>query len=309
MLIVLQYLKRENKIRNKMFFDPACVPCIIKQAYNSAKIFTNGNSELQFKIIKEVCAEALNIHDGSSAPEFSKKMQSIVEKYYGGGNPYETIKRENLSKAKKYHKFLQMLMEASNDKLDTAVRIAIIGNIIDFASNPNFDIEYELNRIASNNIDLSALPEFKEDLRKAELILYIGDNYEEALFDKFLIQELLPVKIVFAVRSKPILNDITLDDALNLGIDKLCEVIESGSTIAGTDLSECTRKFLEIYHKADIVIAKGQGNYETLINETRRIYFLFKVKCEVISRRCGFPIGKGALFLNKNKREDINETI
>ncbi len=291
-----------------MFFDPACVPCIIKQAYNSASLFTDGNKELQLKIIQDVCAEAIKINGDCSAPKFSKKMQLIVEKYYGKENPYKKVKEENLRKAEKYNMFLKMMIEGSCDKLDTAMRAAIIGNVIDFAANPNFDIEYEINRIASNNIDLSSLPKFKDDLRKAETILYIGDNYEEALFDKFLINELLPKKVVFAVRSKHVLNDITLEDAKHLKIDKLCEVIESGSTIAGTDLNECTKEFLEIYREADMVISKGQGNYESLLNETRPIYFLFKVKCDVISTRCGFKKGLGVLLFNKMEKR-LNHEI
>jgi hypothetical protein len=286
-----------------MFFDPACIPCIIRQAYNSSKLFTDGNKELQLKIIKEVCAEAAQIGSDCSAPKFSKKMQLILEQYYGSGNPYEKIKEENYKVADKYYMFLKMMMDSSQDKFDTAIRIAIIGNIIDFAANPDFDIDYEVNRMASNNIDLSFLKRFKEDFSKAETILYIGDNYEEAMFDKFLIKELLPKKVVFAVRSKPILNDITLKDAKQLEINKLCEVIESGSTIAGTDLEEVTQEFLDIYHNADIVISKGQGNYESLINETRKIYFLFKVKCEVIASRCGYEKGKGVLLCNQNDKK------
>lgn len=283
-----------------MFFDPACVPCVVKQAYNSSKLFTNGDKQLQLKIIKEVCAEVQNLNGNFSAPLFSSIMQSIIEKYSGSDNPYRIVKETNLNKAQQYMKFLETMIDASDDKLETAVRTAIVGNTIDFAANPDFDIESEINKIASNNINLSALPQFKNDCKKARTILYIGDNYEEALFDKFLITELLPQKVIFVVRSKPILNDITLEDAKQLEIDKLCTVIESGSTIAGTDLNECTNEFLEIYRSADIVIAKGQGNYESLINETRPIYFLFKVKCEVIAQRSGCPLGKGILLFNQN---------
>ena len=292
-----------------MFFDPACIPCIVKQAYNFAQLFTNGNKDIQLKIIQEVCSEVQIIDETSSAALFSKKMQAVIEKYYGTDNPYKEIKEENIRKAEKYFKFIKVMVEDSTDKLDTAMRAAIIGNVIDFAANPNFNIDYEINRIMSDNINLSSLPKFKEDYYNAESILYIGDNYEEAFFDKFLLNELLPKNIVFAVRSKPILNDITLEDAKQLEIDKLCKVIESGSTIAGTYLNECTPEFLDIYHNADIVISKGQGNYETLINETRPIYFLFKIKCEVISQRCGYPVGKGIILFNQNKREEINETL
>jgi uncharacterized protein with ATP-grasp and redox domains len=218
-------------------------------------------------------------------------------------NPYERIKEDNRRIAEKYTQYFKLMMEGSKDRLDTALRIAIIGNIIDLGASPQFDIENEVNRISSNRIDLSLLPRFRDDLKKAELILYIGDNYEEALFDKFLLSELLSKKVVFAVRSKPILNDITLEDAKRIGIDKMCNVIESGSTIAGTDLKQCTPEFLELYTKADIVISKGQGNLETLINETRPIYFLFKVKCEVIAERSGYPLGYGVLWSNQQLKE------
>jgi hypothetical protein len=104
--------------------------------------------------------------------------------------------------------------------------------------------------------------------------------------------------VVYAVRSNEILNDITLQDAKILGIDKLCKVIESGSRISGTDLNEGTGEFIDLYKNADMIIAKGQGNFETLLNSERSIYFLFKVKCEVISELCGHPVGTGLLHLS-----------
>ncbi len=286
-----------------MLFDPRCIPCIINQAYNAARLFNKDDKELQLKIVKEVCKSVDAVDRNYTAPMFSLTIQSIVEKHLGVVNPYKRIKEENRKAAKKYVTFFRMMIEGSKDRLDTALRIAIIGNIIDLGANSHFDIEYEINQIASNRIDLSSLPRFKDDLKKAGLILYIGDNYEEALFDKFLLLELAPKKVIFAVRSKPILNDITLEDAKRIGIDSLCEVMESGSTIAGTDLKQCTPEFLELYTKADMVIAKGQGNLETLINETRPIYFLFKVKCEVIAERSSFPLGKGVLMFNQFRKK------
>ena len=237
-----------------------------------------------------------------TAPMFSATIQSIVEKHLGVANPYESIKEKNRARAEQYLPYVRRLMDGSKDKLEFAIRAAIVGNIIDLGASPQFDIEREINRITSNDIDLSSLPRFKDDLKKAELILYIGDNYEEALFDTFLLTELLLRKVVFAVRSKPVLNDITLEDAKRIGIDALCTVIESGSTIAGTDLKESTREFLELYNKADIVIAKGQGNYETLMDETRPIYFIFKIKCEVIAERSGYPVGHGILLSNHYRK-------
>ena len=292
-----------------MLLDPECIPCIIKQAYDSAKRFTTDNIELQFKIVKEACSEVLSIEENSTSQKFASVIQNIIEKYTGLKNPYKKLKEKNLKEAKRYIPYLETIVENSYDKLQMAVRAAIIGNIIDLGANPKFDIEYEVNRITDNNINLDALKNFKDDLKNSNLILYIGDNYEEALFDKILLKQLLPKKIVFAVRSKTILNDITLEDAKELGIDKICEVMESGSKIAGTDLFQCSSEFLNLFEKADLVIAKGQGNFETLLKVNRPIYFLFKVKCDVIARRSSLPVGTIALYLNNNKKEVSNAII
>jgi len=280
-----------------MLLDPECIPCIIKQAYDSAKRFTSDNTELQFKIVKEACSAVLSIEENSTSPKFSSVIQNIIEKNTGFTNPYKKLKEKNIKEARCYIPYLETIVENSYDKLQMAVRAAIIGNIIDLGANPEFDIEYEVNRITNNNINLDSLKNFKDDLENSNLILYIGDNFEEALFDKILLKQLLPKKIVFAVRSKPILNDITLEDAKILGIDKICRVIESGSKIAGTDLFQCSPEFLNLFEKADLVIAKGQGNFETLLNVNRPVYFLFKVKCNVIARRSGLLVGTSALYL------------
>jgi len=283
-----------------MFLDPGCIPCIVNQAYNAAKHFTNDDKELQLKIVKEACNAVLSVNGDFTAPQFSSVIQSLIENNLGIKNPYQKLKEVNLKKVKRFIPYLETMVANSDDKLEMAIRAAIAGNTIDYGANPKFDIEDEVNRITANHIDLSVLKYFNEDLQKSSLILYIGDNFEEALFDKILLKQLLPKRIVFAVRSKPVLNDITLDDAKNLEIDKICEVIESGSKITGTDLSQCTPEFLNLFEKADLVIAKGQGNFETLMNAERLVYFLFKVKCEAIANRCGLTVGTSALFLNKN---------
>lgn len=282
-----------------MVFDPQCIPCIVHQACNVSRLLAHGNKDLQLNIVKEVCRAVDTIDMNCTAPMFSATIQAIVEKHLGAANPYGSIKEKNRKTAEQYLPSVRALMEDSKDKLEVAIRAAILGNIIDLGANPRFDIGLEINRMTSNNVDLSMLPRFKDDLKKAELILYIGDNYEEALFDKFLLAELLPRRVIFAVRSKPVLNDITLEDAKRIGIDTVCTVIQSGSTIAGTDLKQSTREFLELYEQADIVIAKGQGNYETLMDETRPIYFIFKVKCDVIAERSGYPVGHGVLLYNQ----------
>ena len=282
-----------------MILDSACIPCIINQAYNVSRLTAKKDKVLQVKIIKKVCDALTHIDENAPAPLFTLTMQKIVENAIGKRNIYKDIKKKNISKVKGMISYLDDLMNNANDKLEMAVRIAIAGNTIDVAANPHFDARREISQITHNYIDRNTYKCFRNDIKKASMILYIGDNYEEALFDKMLLTMLNPKRLVFAVRSYPILNDITLEDARRLKIDKVCEVIESGSKIAGTDLDQCTDEFRELFRTADVVIAKGQGNYETLMDVDRPIYFLFKVKCEAIASRSGLPIGTSALYLNQ----------
>ncbi len=282
-----------------MSIQPACIPCIVKQSYTLSRLLGVEDKNIQSQIIYDTINSLLNNKEVSTAPHFSIKLQSILNKNLNGHSSFKEIKEKNKSNAEKYLKYLETMIEAADDKLEMAVRISITGNTIDLGANPNYNLEKEINIITSSKINLDSFDKFKEDYKKAKLILFIADNYEEALFDKFLIEQLKPKEVVFAVRSNEILNDITLEDAKRLGIDKLCKVIESGSRIAGTDLDECTAEFLDLYKSADMVIAKGQGNFETLLSANRSIYFLFKIKCLVISEICGYPVGTGLLYLNK----------
>lgn len=287
-----------------MNLDPECIPCIVNQAYRTSKLLAQGNTQLQLDIVKEVCraVDSLDVH--SAAPMFSSTMQAIVEKLLDRKDPYRKVKEDNIKKARRFIPYLEMMVRSANDKLEMALRVAITGNTIDIAANPDFSIDQEVNRITANKIDDEVFRSLGEDLKKAVTVLYIGDNYEEALFDKILLEQLNPKRLVFAVRSYPILNDVTLEDAENLEIDKSCEVIESGSKIAGTDLSQCTKEFLDLFENADVVIAKGQGNFETLIEARRQIYFLFKVKCEAIARRSGLPVGTSAIYYKERTIEE-----
>ena len=262
-----------------MSIQPACIPCIVKQSYTLSRLLGVEDKNIQSQIIYDTINSLLNNKKVSTAPHFSIELQSILNKNLNGHSSFKEIKEKNKSNAEKYLKYLETMIETADDKLEMAVRISITGNTIDLGANPNYNLEKEINIITSSKINLDSLDKFKEDYKKAKLILFIADNYEEALFDKFLIEQLKPKEVVFAVRSNEILNDITLEDAKRLGIDKLCKVIESGSRIAGTDLDECTAEFLDLYKSADMVIAKGQGNFETLLSANRSIYFLFKIKC------------------------------
>jgi len=140
--------------------------------------------------------------------------------------------------------------------------------------------------------------EFKTSLKKAEKILYILDNAGEIVFDMILIEE-INKEIVCAVREKPIINDVTLEDAGQVQLERVAKVISSGSDIPGTVVSNCSDEFLKHYQEADIIISKGQGNFETLTDKDKKIFFIFKAKCPVVTAQLGCNLGDNVLLMEK----------
>ena len=289
-----------------MSLHPDCVPCIMKQSLHAARVAKINDEKVQRDVLKEILIELEDMDKFESAPQLSGKIQSIVKSFTGIDDPYKEMKEKNLCRALKFVPYLKTYINSSDDKLREAIRAAIMGNIIDLGANPDFNLDEEVNRISSNNIVLDDYSLFKDEVKKAEYILYIGDNAEEAVFDKLLIEQLKSKKIIFAVRENNILNDITIKFAKKIGLDKVAEIISSGSKIAGTDLNETNNTFNELFFSAPLVIAKGQGNYETLFNVKRPVYFLFKVKCDVIAKVCGYPVGTSMLLRNSKNGENNN---
>lgn len=273
----------------------------MNQAYKTACLFAADDKDMQLKILKESAELIKDVTADYTAPFFASKIQEIAEKHTGSSDLYAQIKERNIKVVSKFIPYIRAMMDGGYDNFEIALRAAIMGNTIDMGANPGFDIFNEINTFFSDKIVLNQYHDFKEQVSEASTVLYIGDNYEESLFDQLLIEQIGGERVVFAVRSKPVLNDIIMKDALSTGMNKICRVIDSGSTIAGTNMSEVTDEFRELFEKADAVISKGQGNFETLLNSERKIWFLFKVKCEAIAQRSGFNVGKSVLLSYRGK--------
>ncbi|MFY9402150.1 MAG: ARMT1-like domain-containing protein, partial [Candidatus Omnitrophota bacterium] len=181
--------------------------------------------------------------------------------------------------------------------------------IIDFGVKNRLNIKEELKRItaeksrAKRRNRIFHYPAFKKSLKNAKSILYLADNAGEVVFDRILIEEIkkkYPGKIIFyAVKEKPIINDALLEDALFCGIDRVARIISNGTDAPGTILSLCSSDFKKIYKSADMVISKGQGNFESLSKAKKEIFFLFMVKCPVVAREVKGRIGDYVLLYNK----------
>lgn len=222
-----------------------------------------------------------------SPPEIARTVYGIVEAYSGRKDPYKDLKQKSNEMALSLYPELKRRIESSPDKLLFAVRLAVAGNVIDYGLPHVFDVEKEIAECLEKPFAAFDYDAFKKDVAGARRILYILDNAGEIVLDRLLIETMGKENIIAAVRSDTIINDVTREDAVCVGLDKVCKVVQSGSDMPGTVISKCSKEFLRHYEQADLIISKGQGNYETLSDEKKPIYFIFKAKCEVVARHVG----------------------
>jgi uncharacterized protein with ATP-grasp and redox domains len=191
-------------------------------------------------------------------------------------------------------------IKKAKDPFQTALRYALAGNVIDFAPSKSFDVFKALATAVSKKpaIDHSLLLE--KELKKASVVLYLGDNAGEIVMDKLFIETIDHTDLYYAVRGAHIINDITLEDAEYVGMTKIANVISNGYDAPSTLLKRCSPEFRKIYDKADIVISKGQGNLEGLIDRTdKKIFFLLTVKCDVMAEMIGVEENDVVVFYNQ----------
>jgi uncharacterized protein with ATP-grasp and redox domains len=266
-----------------------CYPCILRQAIEASRMV--GATEAQQTIIVNETLNILRaIPAGRTPPAIGSQVHQLVRKVTGKDDPYEGVKRASTAKALAMVSELRSLIGSSVDKLETAIRISIAGNIMDFGVNKDYDLWEVVNRVLIQDFAINDLPLLREQLALVDSVLLIADNAGETVFDRLLI-EALPVPVTYVVRGGPVINDATYQDAFDAGIEQVAEVIDNGTRIAGTILSECSPAFRARFDAAGLILAKGMGNYETLSTTPGPIFFLLQVKCSVISSDIGAPEG------------------
>lgn len=278
----------------KTYLD--CIPCFFKQGLRAARI-SGLNDKEQKKILDGIAKVIPNIPLEASPPEIAMDIYKVIKEVSGVEDPFKEVKNRYIDFALNLYPHLKNLVANSKDPLLSSIRIAIAGNIIDFGVGDDFNIEETLKETMSDDFALLDYEEFKNSLLKAETVLYIGDNAGETIFDRVFIEE-MNKDVYYAVREEPIINDVTEEDAIHSGLGEVTKIISSGCSAPGTILSLCNKEFLKIFNDAGLVISKGQGNYETLSEVEREVYFLIKAKCPVIARDIG--INEGDIVLKKH---------
>jgi len=275
----------------KTFLD--CVPCFLKQALEAARM-ASDDPQAHVRVLRAVARAVSEMDMDDTPPSMGQVIHRVVRRETGVDDPYRGVKDRFNSLALSMYPKMKQRVASSDDPFGTAVRLAVAGNIIDFGARSDID-ETTLERSIEESLGWEpadgALEELRSAVGSAGDILYVGDNAGEIVFDRILIEEMPVERITFAVRGAPIINDVTADDAEFAGLAGLVPVIDNGSDAPGTMLEDCSRAFRDRFESAELVIAKGQGNYETLSQAPGRIFFVLKAKCPVIARDIGCEIG------------------
>ncbi len=247
------------------------------------------------KALDSVLSILSNISTQATPPEIGHFVHLRVKSITGNFDPYREIKKKQNEIALQYESILSSQMAEMSDSLKAAMMFSAAGNAIDLAPNcPTQDIYKRYMEIISKGFAWDDYELFLKKLTRSKSLLYLGDNAGEIVWDKILAEEILEnfnLEITYAVRGFPILNDVTMEDAHFVGLDRVVKVVSNGFDAPGTLLKRCSEEFLKKYQKADLILSKGQGNYESLSGEDRPIFFLLSVKCPVIAEDVHCNIG------------------
>lgn len=271
----------------KTYLD--CIPCFFKQAIRAAKIL-NINEVKTKKLLDELGLLINQMPLESTPPEFGRIIYGKIRELTGKSDPYVKLKHKNIEEALRLYPCFQKIVHNSSEPLLTAIKVAIAGNAIDFAIGTDYNIEKEFDSVIKSPFAINHYKMFESHLQKADKVLYIGDNAGESVFDGILIEE-IKKPTIYAVREVPVINDVTYQDAIDSGIDKVATIVSSGTDAPGLVLNTCSNEFLKIYENSNFIISKGQGNYEALSDEKKNIFFLLKAKCPVIARDLNVSVG------------------
>jgi len=268
----------------------------------------NISEKESFMLYKKVAEEFSKVSNNITPVEMADILYTVVEEQLSVYDVFYEEKKEANEMALKIVEYIEKDSTSRDWTLKTYAKLSALGNQIDLGAH-DVNLEQFEKEIVSKAFELSfaldAFDEFESHLEKAQSILFILDNAGEAVFDKLFMKKIKgkypTIRIFSAVRGRTILNDVTLQEAEFIGLKEVSEVIDSGSMYPGVVIGKTSKEFSEIYDNADIIVSKGQGNFEGLSgNATEKLYFCLMVKCETISKYIGIPKGS-TIFSNDIK--------
>jgi len=272
-----------------------CIQCIVRQAVEALEMST-PDTKLKDSIIREVLQKLSEIPFDKTPAHMGVEVHRIIKSRLGIRDPYRELKATYNRKALKLFPAMKEIVLRSKHPLETAVRLSIAGNTIDFGfhiTNATIPLEEIIEDTLKRSFKIDHLKELSVAIDNASQILYLADNAKEIVFDRLLIEEIkgYSSRVLFAVKGHPIINDATIEDVRETGLTEIVRIITTGSDAPGTILETCNEKFINEFKRSDLIIAKGQSNYETLSDRDHNIFFLLKAKCPAIAYNLDVAVG------------------
>jgi len=274
-----------------------CLPCFLRQALGAARFVTDDEAR-QAEILRQVLRAAAEMDLETPPPVMGGKIHRALRETTGNPDPYAEAKRRFTKLALELLPEARKRVRAADDPWEAAVRIAGAANVIDFAirgAPGEESVRHLVEGFAEMPFhgDPAAL---REAVENAERILLLADNAGEIVFDRLLLEQMPADRVTIAVKGGPVINDATMEDARAAGLTERFEVIDDGSDTPGRALETCSPEFRRRFEEADLILAKGQANYESLSDTARPVFFLLKIKCPVVAADTGLPMGTLALL-------------
>ena len=280
-----------------MLAETECYLCHLSQVLRVLAVQKIEGPEA-LRITRESCRFLAEINFHRTPPEISADLYKWLAELTDIQDPYFEIKRQDIGQALALYPELNRRVLLAPDRLRKAMMFSLAGNVIDFGAGEVSGWPQEKNLLEEEELAIDDYELFIYDLKKAKKIIFLGDNSGETVFDRLFIEQ-IGRQVIYAVREGPIINDATVEEARLSGLEEVARVVSSGCQAPGTVVEQCTEEFIEILKQADLIICKGQGNYECLEQLPGPFYFLLKAKCEVISRHLG--VEQGGLILARSK--------
>ena len=276
-----------------MQFDAHCIDCLVHRQFQLAMKQHDGKKADQY--LRDVMQIILDAPKGVSAVWLAGAFTKAYAKYWPGVDAYETLKKESNDWILELLPQIRPIVENAADPLQMALKFSRTGNFLDFGiltpEIANTALTESINSTPAQSLDEAVYNSLTEELAEAKSLLILGDNAGEIVFDLLLVEQLKlrypALEILYCVRGDNVLNDATKVDAAYVGMDKLCTVIDNGSAISGTELAFIGQELKDAISKADVILSKGSGNFESLAGCGLNIYYLFMCKCKRVAKLLG----------------------
>jgi damage-control phosphatase, subfamily I len=267
----------------------------MRQTLQAAR-FVGADEDTQRRALLHTMQILADSPADATPPQMSESIHRAIREETHCTDNYLDVKRTSTEQAMAFYPMLKQIVDSADNPFATAARIAVIGNIIDFGVTNTLNLDEDIEKDLADSLTVDHTARLQSALEKAPWVLYLADNAGETVFDRVFIETINHKDVRYVVKSGPVLNEALREDAEAVGLDKIVTISETGVDAVGVVPHRSSQDFLDLLNTAPVIIAKGQANYESLGGTDYNVFFLFKVKCDMVSQVTGLPIGSKLVY-------------